>query len=275
MTAMMSRRRAIMLGAGFVLAAPAAWAAPKSKLIDPAWRKTGAGGDPDYGVWADFLATYLRPGADGVTRVAYGQAQADGAGRALRSWLGQTQQTDPGSLSPAAQRAWWYNLYNAATIDLVLSDYPVDSIKEIKGGLFNTGPWDEEVLTVNGAALSLNDVEHGILRPIYGDNRVHYAVNCASIGCPNLKATPWVAATLEDDLNAAARAYVNHPRGATASGGKLTVSKIYTWYDEDFGASEAGIIAHLKQSAGPELATALGGISDIDDDVYDWDLNGA
>lgn len=275
MTAMVSRRRAIMLGAGFALAAPAAWAAPKAKLIDPAWRKTGAGGDPDYGVWADFLATYLRPGADGVTRVAYGQAQADGAGRALRSWLGQTQQTDPGSLSPAAQRAWWYNLYNAATIDLVLSDYPVDSIKEIKGGLFNTGPWDEEVLTVNGAALSLNDVEHGVLRPIYGDNRVHYAVNCASIGCPNLKATPWVAATLEDDLNAAARAYVNHPRGASVSGGKLTVSKIYTWYDEDFDGSEAGIIDHLRRYAGPDLAAALGGVSDIDDDVYDWDLNGA
>ncbi len=59
------------------------------------------------------------------------------------------------------------------------------------------------------------------------------------------------------------------------SGGKLTVSKIYTWYDEDFGGSEAGIVAHLKQYADPDLATALGGISEIYDDVYDWNLNGA
>ena len=209
-----SRRRALMLGAAFAVAGTAVGAAPKSKLIDARWRATGAGGDPDYGVWADFLSTYLRPGSDGVTRVAYGQAKSDGADRALRAWLGQTQQTNPDALSPASQRAWWYNLYNAATVDLVLADYPVNSIKEVKGGLFNTGPWDEDVLNVNGVALSLNDVEHGILRPIYGDNRVHYAVNCASIGCPNLKATPWIGATLEADLDAAAREYVNHPRGA-------------------------------------------------------------
>lgn len=270
-----SRRRALMLVAAFSLAGGAALAAPKSKLIDARWRATGSGGDPDYGVWAEFLSSYLRPGGDGVTRVAYGQAKSDGADRALRSWLGQTQQTDPGALASAAQRAWWYNLYNAATVDLVLAAYPVDTIKEIKGGLFNTGPWDEQILTVNGVALSLNDVEHGILRPIYGDNRVHYAVNCASIGCPNLKATPWISATLEADLDAAAAEYVNHPRGASVKGGKLTVSKIYTWYDEDFDGSEAGIIAHLKNYAGPELAAALNGVSGVGDDVYDWDLNGA
>ncbi len=270
-----SRRRALMLGAAATLFGATAHAAPQSRLIDTRWRATGSGGDPDYGVWTDFLSTYLRPGSDGVTRVAYGQAKADGVDRSLRAWLGQTQQTNPDVLAPASQRAWWYNLYNAATVDLVLADYPVKSIKEIKGGLFNTGPWDEAVLTVNGVALSLNDVEHGILRPIYQDNRVHYAVNCASIGCPNLKATPWTGATLDADLDAAARAYVNHPRGASVSDGKLTVSKIYTWYDEDFDGSEAGIVAHLRKYAGPELSAALGGVSGVDDDVYDWDLNNA
>ena len=179
------------------------------------------------------------------------------------------------ALSPAAQRAWWYNLYNAATVDLVLADYPVDSIKEVKGGLFNTGPWDEDVLTVNGVALSLNDVEHGILRPIYGDNRVHYAVNCASIGCPNLKATPWIGATLEADLDAAAREYVNHPRGADANGAVLYVSKIYDWYEEDFGGSTSGVINHLKKYARQDLSDDLMGISDIEGSRYDWDLNAA
>ena len=270
-----TRRRALMLGAAFSFAGTAAMAAPKSKLIDARWRATGSGGDPDYGVWADFLASYLRPGSDGVTRVAYGKAKADGADRALRSWLGQTQQTDPGALTPAAQRAWWYNLYNAATIDLVLADYPVDTIKEVKGGLFNSGPWDEDVLTVNGVAMCLNDIEHGVLRPIYGDNRVHYAVNCASIGCPNLKATPWVAATLEADLDAAAAEYVNHPRGADANGAVLYVSKIYDWYEEDFGGSEAGVINHLKKYAWQDLSDDLMGISDIEGSRYDWDLNGA
>ena len=268
------RRRALMLGAAFSLIGPAAIAAPKPKLIDDRWRATGAGGDPDYGIWAEFLSSYLRPDPVGVTLVDYGQAKSDGADRALRSWLGQTQQTDPGALTSAAQRAWWYNLYNAATVDLVLSDYPVSSIKKIRGGLFNTGPWDEEVLTVNGVALSLNDVEHGILRPIYGDNRVHYAVNCASIGCPNLKATPWVASTLDADLDAAAQDYVNHSRGADANGAVLYVSKIYDWYEDDFGGSTSGVIEHLRKYAWTDLSDDLMGISDIEGSRYDWDLNG-
>ena len=171
--------------------------------------------------------------------------------------------------------AWWINLYNAKTIDLILSEYPVDTIREVMGGLFNTGPWDEKVLRVNGAELSLNGVEHGILRPIWGDNRIHYAVNCASIGCPNLKRTPWAAASLEADLDAAARAYVNHPRGASVKNGRLTVSKIYDWYQEDFGGSEEGVIAHLKEHAAAPLAGLIQTIGGIDDSIYDWSLNHA
>lgn len=270
------------LGAGVLaLAAPTllapgrAAAAPASKLIDEAWTRTGAGGDPDAGPWADFLSAWTAMGGDGIVRVDYRGALGAGAQTGLASWIAAMEAVDPTALTAEAAAAYWINLYNAQTVDLILAHYPVASIREVEGGLFNTGPWDEQVLTVNGAALSLNDVEHGILRPILRDPRIHYAVNCASLGCPNLKRTPWTAAALEADLDAAARDYVNHPRGAEVSDGRLTVSKIFDWYEADFGGSEAGVIEHLKRHAKPPLRAALGGVSDVSDTRYDWALNEA
>jgi hypothetical protein len=112
------------------------------------------------------------------------------------------------------------------------------------------------------------------MRPTFKDPRVHYAVNCASVGCPNLMPKAWRAATLEADLDAAARAFVNHPRGARVKAGKLTVSSIYAWFKEDFGGTDAAVIAHLRQYASAELRRKLAAISTIDGDDYDWTLNG-
>lgn len=270
-------RRACLAGFGAALLAgpAAAQFVPGSDLLDPKWAATGTGGDPDHAPLAEFLLRWLRLPADGVARVDYAGALAAGADAPLRAWLEETQRVDPTTLAPGAAFAWWVNLYNAATVDLILQYHPVDSIRVIQGGLFQTGPWDEELLTVNGEALSLNDVEHRILRPIRRDPRVHYAVNCASIGCPNLKATPWTAPALEVDLEAAAGLYVNHPRGARVEDGRLIVSKIYDWFEEDFGGSQEGVIAHLRRYAVGELAEQLAGVDRVADAEYDWSLNAA
>ncbi len=131
------------------------------------------------------------------------------------------------------------------------------------------------LIEVEGEAVSLNDIEHRILRPIWRDPRVHYALNCASIGCPDLRAAAFTAENAEALLDTAARAYVNHPRGARVENDRLTVSSIYAWFREDFGGTEAGVIAHLKRYAGPELAKALETATDIGGYEYDWALNAA
>ena len=122
--------------------------------------------------------------------------------------------------------------------------------------------------------LSLNDIVHRILPPIWRDPRTHYALNCASIGCPNLQPRAWDASTLETQLEAAAKAFVNHPRGVRVAGDKLWVSSIYVWFKSDFGGSDAGVIAHLKRYAEPALAAKLALVKKINDDGYDWALNG-
>ncbi|MEO0819790.1 MAG: DUF547 domain-containing protein [Pseudomonadota bacterium] len=269
------RRRFLALGAGLavlaILPRPAG-AAPSSRLIDARWTRFGSGGDPDHAAWARFLAKHLRTGtASGVNLLDYGAAKADRA--ALRGYLDAMQAVRPTRLSRDAAMAYWVNLYNAVTIDVVLEAYPVDSIKKVRGGLFNTGPWGDELVRVEGADLSLDDIEHGILRPVWRDPRIHYAVNCASIGCPNLAAAPYTAGALETMLDAGARAYVAHPRGARLDEDGLTVSSIYDWFQEDFGGTETGVIRHLAGFADPAKAERLRSVERIADYAYDWSLN--
>jgi hypothetical protein len=177
--------------------------------------------------------------------------------------------------------AYWGNLYNAVTLKVVLDRYPVDSIRDIKSDSWfdpraYTGPWRQLRVTVEGRRLSLDDIEHEIMRPTFKDPRVHYVVNCASDGCPNLLDRAWRAATLEADMEAAARAFVNHPRGvAVLPDGTLRVSSIYRWFIADFGGNDAGLLAHFRQYAQGDLARHLAGTPRIAQDSYDWSLNRA
>ena len=252
----------------------AATAASKPKLVDTYWEASGTGGPVDHAAWDAFLATYTTPGTQGVRLVDYGAAQSGGRAD-LQAYLAHLQSIDPTTLPRPEQFAYWANLYNAATVEVILEAYPVESIRKIGGSLFSPGPWGEPVVEVAGRELSLDNIEHGIMRPIWGDPRTHYAVNCASIGCPNLGVMALRAEGLEEALDAAARNYVNHPRGAEIRNGRLHVSSIYDWFDVDFGGNDAGVIAHLRQYAGPELAAALEGITRVSGDGYDWNLNDA
>ncbi|HEX6840629.1 MAG TPA: DUF547 domain-containing protein [Stellaceae bacterium] len=250
-------------------------AAPRAELVSKHWLAN----DPastrrvDHAAWDRFLAQYLVPGDDGVNRFAYARAKA--SGRALLDDYIATLEAVPVSrLGRGEQRAYWINLYNAVTTRIVLEHYPVRSIRDISlgPGLFSFGPWDAKVVTVEGERLSLNDIEHGILRPIWRDPRLHYALNCAAVSCPSLAPSAFTAANTERLLDDAARAYVNDPRGVRIAQGTLTVSSIYLWYRADFGDGDAAVIDHLKRYAAPALKAELARFRAPDHYAYDWDL---
>ena len=235
-----------------------------------------SGARVDHAAWDGLLAQYLEPHASGANRFDYGGLATSRTERAqLSAYLARLSATPVSSLNRDEQMAFWINLYNALTVMVVADHYPVASIRDIdiSPGLFSTGPWDAELIEVEGEALTLNDIEHRILRPIWRDPRVHYAVNCASVGCPDLKPSAWAADTMDADLDAAARAYVNDPRGVGIDGDRIVVSSIYDWFVDDFGGSETTVLAHLKAHAEPPLAAELGRIGRIDDTGYDWRLN--
>ena len=230
----------------------------------------------DHRIWNDFLQRYVVEGADGVNRVAYARVSEPDR-RALDAYIGSLVATPISRFNRAEQLAYWINLYNALTLKLVLAAYPVDSIRDIQisSGLFSIGPWDRQLVRIEGEAVSLNDIEHRILRPIWRDPRIHYAVNCASIGCPNLVRAAFTAANAKAHLDAAARDFINHPRAVRVEHGYLVVSSIYSWFTEDFGDSDAGVLEHLRQYAEPELASRLAPFDVIMDDEDDWSLNEA
>ncbi len=230
----------------------------------------------DHVVWDDFLLRFRTLGPDGIARVDYGAVlEEDHA--ILASYIDQLAETAVSTLARPEQFAFWVNLYNALTVKVVLDAYPVDTIRDIdiSPGLLSNGPWGKELVKVEGEDLSLDDIEHRILRPIWRDPRMHYVVNCASIGCPNLPEAALTAETVEAELDAASRAFVNHPRAVRVEQDGLRVSSIYHWFKEDFGGDDAGVIAHLRRYADGPLAEAMGDVRSISGHGYDWALNDA
>lgn len=249
--------------------------APKAELWDR-WLAHDAQSEEtiNHHAWGQLLNKYVVEGQDNLNRVAYKQVTHQDK-YALKQYIKNISKRPISRFNRQQQRAFWINLYNALTVDIILDHYPVKSILEIKlsSGLFTRGPWKKKIVTIEGEELSLDDIEHRILRPIWQDPRTHYAVNCASIGCPNLSKQAFTAQNMDEQLNRAAKSYINHPRGAEINKGKLVVSSIYEWFKEDFEGDDQGVIRHLKQYAKPELLKQLVTIQRIDDDQYDWQLN--
>ncbi len=251
--------------------------APKASL-EPRWETHDAAAVAtiDHSAWGEFLNVYVSRGADAIARVDYSRVTKSSQEQ-LATYISELSATPISRFNRPEQRAYWVNLYNALTVNLVLSRFPIDSILDIdiSPGLLEFGPWDKAIAEVEGQPLSLNDIEHRILRPIWQDARIHYALNCAALGCPNLQRKPFTAAKAERMLESAAREFINSKRGVRIEDNRLVVSKIYNWFSSDFGGNHAAVISHLTAYASPALAEALIEIRGIDGFEYDWRLNDA
>ena len=232
----------------------------------------------DHSTWQGILDQYLKvPKNGGVNLFAYGKVN-DLDQSKLHTYLKNMQKVNPEIFNKQEQKAYWINLYNALTVQLILDNYPVKSITKLGESLFSFGPWDDDMAKVNGVKLSLNDIEHEILRPIFKDPLIHYAVNCASYSCPNLAGSAFTSQNMNDLLESGAREYVNHVRGVKIDGEDLLVSSIYHWYKEDFGGEDASLLAHLKHYANPKLKAKISVFENGNGDIehsYNWDLNEA
>lgn len=224
-----------------------------------------------HGEWSGILQRHIIHDEQGRALVDYAALKVDDA-TVLQRYITSLAVIDPRTLRKPEQMAYWINLYNALTVQLVIEAYPVSSIRKIKGGFFSTGPWDEPVITVVGKSLTLNDIEHRILRPIWHDKRIHYAVNCASMGCPDLAATAYEADKLDAQLDSAARIFINQRKGLESLGeGRVQLSSIYDWYEVDFG-SAAELFEHLQTFHEGHILVDGQPPAEIDYD-YDWSLN--
>jgi hypothetical protein len=252
----------------------AAFAAPKADLWE-VWlpHEPESAAVVDHSAWQRFLDQHLVADPDGINRVNY--ALEPTARSELTAYLAGLQQIDPRTLNRQEQLAYWINLYNAMTVEVVLRNPQKGSILRMGKGLFSIGPWNDPVLRVAGYEVTLNDVEHRILRPIWRDHRIHYAVNCASLGCPNLNPAAFTAANAEALLAESEADYIGHPRGVDFSDrGRLQLSSIFKWYRTDFSPDTRGLLEYLANQH-PAFAERLRGYDGRIDYRYDWDLNRA
>lgn len=253
-----------------LIGAPAPFSA-QAQTTSTATVSQSIGAPEAHQAWSTILTKYISVDADGLNRFDYGGLKANSDdSAALDAYIAGFASLDVSTLSRPSQYVAWVNLYNAVTVQYIRDRYPTRSIRSG----YIIGPWKKVFANVGGTDISLNDIEHEVLRKQWDEPRTHYAVNCASYGCPNLKPTAWEIGTLEQDLDAAARAYINHPRGVTIrKDGRLQVSTIYKWFKEDFGTTEANVISHLRTYAEPDLLAQIDARPDIKNYEYDWSLN--
>lgn len=219
------------------------FAAPKADLL-PYWQDQLATDQRqiDHHQWQQLLDKYLVVQPQ-QTLFRY-DAVTPADKQLLQNYINHLAKLDPRQYNRNVQFAYWVNLYNALTVQLIIDNYPLTSITKL-GGFFSFGPWDQAIVTINNKTLSLNDIEHRILRPIWRDPRIHYAVNCASLGCPDLLPHVFDSQHLNSQLDTAASRFINSDKGVKINSKQTTLSSIYDWYSSDFGNQQA-LLQHIN-----------------------------
>ncbi len=205
--------------------------------------------------------------------VAYKGFQNDR--KKLDSYLQKLSEHHPNdkNWSKEEQMAYWINAYNAFTVQLILDNYPTESIKDVKSGptiSFVNSPWDIKFITIEGAEYDLNNIEHNFLRKRFEDPRIHVGVNCASISCPALPQFAFTADKLYEQLEEQARRFVNDPTKNKIATNSIQISKIFKWFSGDF-EKNGPLIDFLNKYSD----TQIDANASIDYLEYNWGLNEA
>jgi len=230
--------------------------------VRPAW----AAPTVDHHLYAELLKAYVNDGVVDYRGFKNHEAKLD-------RYLHMLAKTDTRALSRNEQFAFYINAYNAWTIKLILSDYPgIKSIKDL-GSIFKS-PWKKKIAHIDGKVLTLDNIEHDILRSRFKDPRIHFAVNCASKSCPPLLSKPYEGDILDEQLTQVTEKFINNPEYNRLKGNTLYVSRIFDWYADDFNDDIVGFF--LKYARGKTLAKLKENRSEIDVEYldYDWSLNG-
>lgn len=223
--------------------------------------------------WRIFLKKNVKKNKENIALLDYKRISVQDM-HLLNSYIIRLSKIHIENYNRQEQLAYWLNLYNALTVQLIIKHFPIVSIQDINisPGLFSIGPWGANLVKINDHFLTLDEMLNRIIRPIWNDARILYALNNGSIGSPNLHTEPFMGTTLESQLNQVTAEYVNSLRAVQIIENKLILSRIYDWFQEDFGGSKF-IIKHLIPFANEPLKTELRQIHTIDRYAYNWHLN--
>ena len=157
--------------------------------------------------------------------------------------------------------AYYINLYNAGTVQLILENYPLESIKDI------VRPWGKDKVMIGDDKYSLGEIEHDVLRKM-NEPRIHFAINCASFSCPKLSNEAFTASKMEEQLEEATSGFINDPTKNKITANSVELSKIFKWYKGDFTGKNT-LIDYINKYSDKEISKD----SEIAYLTYDWRLN--
>jgi hypothetical protein len=213
--------------------------------------------DHDYALYDEFLQRHVCKGG-----VEYAKLVKDESAVAIARQFESVTKPQYDAMDKNHKIAYLINTYNFYTLTLIKAHYPLKTgIRDI------AKPWDTEFVPLFGKKVSLNHIEHEILRKHFREPRIHFAVNCASIGCPKLASEAYTGAELDAQLDAAAREFLTDTSKNRVEGKKLRLSKIFQWYGGDFKKTHGGYREYVKKVLGLEGKFP---VSFLD---YDWSLN--
>lgn len=191
----------------------------------------------------------------------------------LNQYLDGLLQNEPAEIwSDDEKLAYWINAYNAFTIQLVIRHYPVESIKDIGPMLqipFVNTPWDIKFIKYPERSLDLNNIEHGIIREEFDEPRIHFAVNCASISCAQLRREAYTGDQLDKQLDEQTREFLKNPHKNEITKDYIKISKLFRWYGSDFKTDDQSIIDFINQYSETEIQED----AKVDYKDYNWELN--
>jgi len=223
--------------------------------------------EPDWSAYEKLLSNYVKPGVkNGVNlnSVDYHEIKASPL---LRKAVAKIEAFKPSELSSKEERlAFYINAYNIYAIKMVVDHLPLKSIKDV--GSFFSSVWKKDIGRIDGQVISLDEIEHDILRPM-GEPRIHMAIVCASVSCPDLRQEPYTAKNLSHQLDDQSKSFLrNAKKGLNVNGNELYISKIFDWFEDDFdavGGVKQFVLSH-RQSLHPnvKIKSYL---------PYDWNLN--
>lgn len=241
--------------------------------------------DFDHAEWDGLLREHVRAQGGGIaTQVDYSGMATDRA--ILKAYLAEAAMVPRStfdSWSNAAQLAFLINVYNASTVNVILAEYPdIDSIRDI--GFFLSSAWNQEFANLFGEPVTLDEIEHDMIRGWgrYQEPRIHFAVNCAAIGCPALRGEAFVGDKLEMQLEDSTKKFLADRSRNYFDNGRMYISSIFDWYEEDFEKGWGGVdsVAEFLARYATELGVDMAIASQLRaNDIrirhlsYDWDLN--
>jgi hypothetical protein len=203
----------------------------------------------------------------------------------LSKYVSFLESSNPDSFTTEKDRlAFWINAYNAYTLKIICDHYPVKSINDLHSGgtvlgqVFKTTIWDKEIVVINHKATSLNNIEHKIVRPVFKDFRIHFALVCAAKSCPALRSEAYEGSKLDKQLDDQARHFLSdtEKNRFDVANRKATISKIFDWFKKDFGNDDNVVLIAISKFLPDQIHSNIQSAPDkwkVDYTNYDWSLN--